>query len=63
MHQYKIKSARGPAKVTTTPKLATALTEEMSLVSADKVPLAEGVKKVTDRWNAILGESDSMAEA
>lgn len=47
-------NAKNPPKISTWAQMSTAMSEEMTLVWADKQSLSDGVKKVADRWNKLL---------
>jgi multiple sugar transport system substrate-binding protein len=51
-------AAKNPPKISTWAQMSTAMNEEMSLVWANKQPLAEGVKKVQERWEKLLKEGE-----
>jgi ABC-type glycerol-3-phosphate transport system substrate-binding protein len=51
------KGGRIAAKISKWPEMSTAHQEEMTLVWADKAPLDVGVKKVAERWDKLLSES------
>jgi multiple sugar transport system substrate-binding protein len=57
MIQTKEKGLRNPPKISTWAQMTDAMKQEMSLVWADKEPLADGVKKVADQWNGLLKEA------
>jgi len=54
----KEQAARNPPKISNWAEMSTAINEEMTLVWADKQPLADGVKKVQDRWEKLLKEAE-----
>jgi multiple sugar transport system substrate-binding protein len=52
---YKAKEmANTPPKISSWAQMLTAMSEEMTLVWADKQSLSDGVQKVSDRWNQLL---------
>jgi ABC-type glycerol-3-phosphate transport system substrate-binding protein len=54
----KEEAAKNPPKISTWAQMSTAMNEEMTLVWADKQPLADGVKKVAERWDKLLKEAE-----
>jgi multiple sugar transport system substrate-binding protein len=52
--QTREKGLRNPPKISTWAQMTTAMREEMTLVWADKVSLADGVKNVSQKWDALL---------
>jgi multiple sugar transport system substrate-binding protein len=56
--QAKEKAARNPPKISTWAQMSTAITEEVTLIWAEKQSLADGFKKVAERWDKLLKEGE-----
>jgi multiple sugar transport system substrate-binding protein len=54
----KEQAARNPPKISTWAQMSTAMSEEISLVWADKQSLGDGIKKVSERWDKLLKEGE-----
>jgi multiple sugar transport system substrate-binding protein len=54
----KEQAARNPPKISTWAQMSTAMSEEITLVWADKQSLGDGIKKVSERWDKLLKEGE-----
>ena len=55
--QAREKGTRNPPKVSPWAQMTTAMREQMALVWADKMPLADGVKSVATTWDGLLKDA------
>jgi multiple sugar transport system substrate-binding protein len=54
MVQTREKGSRNPPKISTWAQMTTVMRDEMTLVWADKTPLADGLKNVAQKWDGLL---------